>query len=554
MIAPVINSNGQTIFAEGENILGGNSNNDGQGGGGAGGSVLLHCGLVNGDLNISAQGGRGGNSIYLSQIHGPGGGGGGGVVLLSSNLSGVNDLLTGGIHGVCGPGPHGAEDGQPGGRIVGYQCPQSSIPAADYLHQQSVALCPGAVYNIGGTAYTAPAQAIDTLIATTGCDSIIQYTLTLLPYAQRSELIEFCPGDTVFLGGVPYTAPGTVLDTLPSAGGGTCDTVVTYSLQYRAMANTAVSIDCAADINLVTPAGTGSVEVDYPLPAAVSTCPCPALKLSLTEGLPPGSLFPVAKTPVCYEAADSCGNTAVCCFFVTVRQALPCDSKLIGCMRYDLVQITQNAQSERTYRIQVTNTCANRMLYTAFQLPDGAAAVKPANNALYIGQAPFSRQYEVRNPNATPFHSIRFHSLSDSLNNGESDVFEYTLSPQSAPAYIHVTSRLEPQAFYEAHLNTFNCLVQAEHKGATLPSREKAIRVFPNPGKSVLFADLSAWAGEQVELQVLDGRGRLLCRQWRTADAAPQAVDLPGQLAGGLYFLKLRTPEGKQAVHRFVME
>ena len=38
------------------------------------------------------------------------------------------------------------------------------------------------------------------------------------------------------------------------------------------------------------------------------------------------------------------------------------------------------------------------------------------------------------------------------------------------------------------------------------------------------------------------------------ADAAAQAVDLPGQLPGGLYFLEIRTPGGENAAAKFVLQ
>lgn len=390
-----------------------------------------------------------------------------------------------------------------------------------------------------------------TLLATTsaGCVLADTFTVEVLPWPTRAATIEFCAGDSVLLGGAYYSQPGTAVDTLTGTMG--CDTVVTYTLQYPSAPNAQLSIDCPDDINIPTLPGTGAIPVDYNLPQVIGDCPCPGIALTLTEGLPPGSLFPMAKTNVCYTAEDSCGNTAACCFVVNVREALPCDVKEIGCMKYELLRITQNSQLERSYRIRVTNKCPNPMTYTAIELPDGITAVRPADNTVYTAM-PSQRQYEVRNPNFTPFYSIRFKSIADSLANGASDVFEYTLPPQSQPVYIHVTSRLEPQVYYEAYLNTFNCPVLPEQKPAGPAGG--GFRVFPNPVTGVLFADFSQWEGQRLRLQIRNAAGQPVLAHPVQAEAGVQEIRLPQHLPDGLYFLEIRAADGTVAALRFVLQ
>ncbi|MEZ4964269.1 MAG: hypothetical protein R2791_03425 [Saprospiraceae bacterium] len=56
--------------------------------------------------------------------------------------------------------------------------------------------------------------------STTGdCDTIATYDLVFLPYNERSETVEFCPGGSVTIGGVMYDQPGTVTDTIASMTG-----------------------------------------------------------------------------------------------------------------------------------------------------------------------------------------------------------------------------------------------------------------------------------------------------------------------------------------------
>ncbi|TNE62175.1 MAG: T9SS type A sorting domain-containing protein, partial [Bacteroidetes bacterium] len=392
-----------------------------------------------------------------------------------------------------------------------------------------------------------------TLLATSadGCVLHDTFTVEVLPLPEITEVVEFCPGETITIAGQTFSAPGAVSDTIPNPGN--CDIILTYQLQYLTDPNSTVSIVCIDDLNIPTLAGTGPVAVDYDLPTVLSDCPCPGISLTLTEGLPPGSIFPVKKTEVCYEARDSCGNVATCCFNVIVREGLPCDVKEIGCMRYELLQITQNSQLQRKYRIRVINQCADPMTYVAFEVPNGVVAAAPANGSTYIAP-PDDRSYLVRNPNFTPFYSIRFKSTTDSIANGETDIFEYTLPPQSQPDYIHVVARLEPQTYNEAYLNTFNCPVMPEQKPANRSLQTGLLHVFPNPTTGVLYADLPAWAGEQVQVQVLDGTGQVVLSQQLVVDAAPQPVLLPAHLPGGLYILTVHAGKGPQQAVRFVVQ
>ncbi|MCB0528232.1 MAG: HYR domain-containing protein [Saprospiraceae bacterium] len=420
---------------------------------------------------------------------------------------------------------------------------------------ETVEFCPGASVTIGGMMYDQPGTVTDTIASTTGaCDTIVTYTLELLPYNERSETVEFCLGETVVIGGNSYTQPGTVLDTIASTTSA-CDTIVTYTLQLASDPGSSVSITCSSDVNIATSPGTGPVAVTYDLPTATSDCVCPGIELTLTEGFPSGSTFPVTETLVCYQAKDSCGNTATCCFNVTVREEEPCDVKEIGCMKWELLSISRGSTSELTYEIRVTNNCSNKMIYTVIQVPDGVVAVEPLNNSVYT--APSGRTYDVRNPNYTPFYSIRYKSKTDSISNGQGDILQYVLPGNTAPAYIHIASRLYPSLYYEAHLNTFNCPIQQLKPGMKLRGEETGaayLQVFPNPTTGVLYADLSAWNGQEMELRIFNSQGQQVRRTQMVAQDVPQQVDLPQGLASGLYFMEVMTPQGEKHAVRFVLK
>lgn len=414
----------------------------------------------------------------------------------------------------------------------------------------TIALCPGATTTIGGLVYGAPNTVTDTLPGLPGaCDTIVTYALELLPYSTFSDTLTFCAGDSVEIGGVFYPNFGTVTDTLPGLAGA-CDTIVSYTLQPATPAPSTVQIGCPPSAGIEVPAGaTGGVFLFDPA-TGLTDCICPGLAVEQNAGPASGAVFPLGASTVCYKATDHCGNSASCCFTVTVTEKEPCDVKTLGCLTWELLDIAQNAELEKTYRIRVSNACANKMAFTNIQLPDGVTAVAPLNGAIYV--APSGRSYEVRNPNLALFYSIRFNTLSDSIFGGLSDIFQYTLPAQSAPSYIHVGTRLHPRQWFEVHLNTFHCPVGSS---ADLSSGAAGyLRVFPNPAPGALSIDLSAWAGERVMVRVFDARGAEVLDFAVTADETPQAVSLPSIVADGMYFLEMQTQGGVRETVRFVVQ
>jgi len=426
---------------------------------------------------------------------------------------------------------------------------------------EDISLCPGESVTIGGQVYSQSGAVIDTIAATIGCDTIVTYTLTLLPLPTRSETISFCPGESVTIGGQVYSLSGTVIDTIAATIG--CDTIVTYTLQFSTPAPSNVVITCPSAITINQPGGSGGAVVNYNQPSATSDCHCPGIELNMTSGLSSGSNFPAGITSVCFAAKDSCGQSATCCFNITVGVDDPCDTKVISCIKYELMTITEDMGKNRTYRVRVTNNCTNKLIYTAIQVPDGLIAIEPANFSTYA--APSGNTYVVRNPNFSPQYSIRYSSISDSINNGESDIFKYTLPAQANVTYIHVVSRLAPSLYLAAHLNTFYCPIGVTVAN-TRPSNERDVEaifepgsiaelfLFPNPTSDELFADFSPWQGQRLTVQVLDSRGQRVQQLEITAIEDAQALDLRRELPSGLYFLEVLTEGGEKHTGRFVIQ
>jgi hypothetical protein len=245
---------------------------------------------------------------------------------------------------------------------------------------------------------------------------------------------------------------------------------------------------------------------------------------------------------------------------VVVDDESACETKTSGCVKYDIVSITTDSEQRYTYRIRVTNTCANKLIYTAIQLPFGVVAASPATNSVY--ESPEQRQYLVRNPNYSPFYSIRFSSINDSIASGASSVLKYTLPPQVHPTFIRMYTRLKPQVYADALLNTFYCPVgitpssnrnDGNETVSTDWTAEKTMLLYPNPTIGLLLVDVSDWQGQSLSLRVLDGIGRPVQRLTLEAGAEAHSLPLSASLPNGLYFLELQTETGEKAVGRFVV-
>lgn len=237
-----------------------------------------------------------------------------------------------------------------------------------------------------------------------------------------------------------------------------------------------------------------------------------------------------------------------------------CDSKTLECVKYELLTISKNTSGDKTYRIRITNNCTEKLVYAAFQLPNGISAVGLANNSTFSSIG--GHDYEVRNPNFSPFYSVRFKDQSaDGIANGQSDLFEYSLPSTANPNYIHVVTRIGNTA-REAYLNVFSCTVGASSSRPESEVREAEtalisnteFHLFPNPTSGTLFADLSAFEGQEIQLRAFNAQGQIVQYQSAQGGNAEELIALPGNLSEGLYFLEMRTTNGQKQVSKIVVK
>lgn len=412
------------------------------------------------------------------------------------------------------------------------------------------AFCPGDFVVIDGVSYTQPGLVNSVIPATSGCDTLVTYVLSLAPQPSTTDTLSFCPGDSVSIQGQHYNQPGIVTIVFPANIG--CDTIATYVLKY-ALPNTPtnIQINCPLDIYVDADPGDTVQTITYLTPTANTDCPCPGVTLQLQQGLPSGTVFHLGETNVCYAAKDSCGNAITCCFKVTVTENIACDVKEIGCIKFELLSITADAQQRKTYRIRVTNKCGQKLSYVAIQVPDGIVADLPLANTMY--PAPSGREYLVRNPNFAPMYSVRFSSQNDSIFGGQSDVFKYTLPQQAAPTYINVKVRLEPQVFYEAHLNVFDCVVEyAPNNKTAAANRSEGFNLYPNPSSGLLYVDWTHLNWQPSALKIYNSQGQMVESRSAQPDISIQVIHLPEKMTEGLYLLEIQSVTGQKESRKFM--
>jgi gliding motility-associated-like protein len=95
----------------------------------------------------------------------------------------------------------------------------------------SIEICEGASFQVGNSAYNSSGNYIDTLLSSGGCDSIVNLNLSVSPIASFSQSLEVCQGESISVGNNIYNAPGTYIDTLISSTG--CDSIITTTLSVN---------------------------------------------------------------------------------------------------------------------------------------------------------------------------------------------------------------------------------------------------------------------------------------------------------------------------------
>lgn len=116
----------------------------------------------------------------------------------------------------------------------------------NYAINDSVEICQGDSISLGGSFQTTSGSYVDTLLSISGCDSLVTTQLTVVPTVFTSETAEICNGDSIQLGGAFQVTAGAYVDTLVAATG--CDSIVTTTLTVLPLSFDTVTVSlCDGD-------------------------------------------------------------------------------------------------------------------------------------------------------------------------------------------------------------------------------------------------------------------------------------------------------------------
>jgi uncharacterized delta-60 repeat protein len=101
-----------------------------------------------------------------------------------------------------------------------------AIPCTTTQIVQNISLCAGSSYSFNDLSITQAGTYVDTLQTVYGCDSIINLNVTVLPLPTQTQNILLCPGESTTINGISYSQNAIVIDTVNASTG--CDTIKTY--------------------------------------------------------------------------------------------------------------------------------------------------------------------------------------------------------------------------------------------------------------------------------------------------------------------------------------
>ena len=110
---------------------------------------------------------------------------------------------------------------------------QSSQQTTEYL------LCPGETLQVGSNTYSSQGFYTDTLQSSSGCDSILNSVVFIMPEHVINSDVTICAGSSHTFNGISYSNEGSYSDTLQTIHG--CDSIINLNLFVKETYDTIIS-------------------------------------------------------------------------------------------------------------------------------------------------------------------------------------------------------------------------------------------------------------------------------------------------------------------------
>lgn len=115
------------------------------------------------------------------------------------------------------------------------------VEASTVVNDLSLSICEGSSVTVGNSTFDTSGNYQVQLTATSGCDSIVNLTLTVSDLVEVFQEESICEGESILLGGALQTTAGTYIDTLQSTN--SCDSII----------HTELSVFSPSNVNIMGP-------------------------------------------------------------------------------------------------------------------------------------------------------------------------------------------------------------------------------------------------------------------------------------------------------------
>ncbi len=355
---------------------------DGSGGGGAAGTVLLDAATFT-SLNVSANGGAGGNNNSTGSCHGPGGGGAGGIVWVSSSMTGITATFTGGASGIlnnpgspCYNSSYGALPGGVGSSLTGLVLQEGTVPFSLVTVSPDTTICSGNSITLtangavtylwnpgamtGSSVTVSPSSTTTYTVTGTGalCSDMATVQVVVMPVYTVNNPQTICNGDIYSVNGNNYSITGIYYDTMQTMN--SCDSVVITQLLVNPTYSQNVSVSICTGDSYTFPDGTSSSFSVTQISDLTTVAGCDSIIITNLTVVP--NLVQNVSASICqgsnYQLPGGQIVTAAGIYPDTLQNVQGCDSIIVT----NLTVITNNSSNVSASICQGDN----------YQLPGGA--------------------------------------------------------------------------------------------------------------------------------------------------------------------------------------
>ena len=159
---------------------------------------------------------------------------------LATNISG-NLYLAGYTNSTSGIAAGGFQNVFGGGGADAFLVKFTSFDfCIPIIYSQTITICSGQNIVVGANVYNANGLYKDTLLAVSGCDSIVNTDLTVSPNITGNQTVTLCSGQSITVGQNTYNTTGVYTDILIAADG--CDSTLTTNLTVTSPINVGTTL------------------------------------------------------------------------------------------------------------------------------------------------------------------------------------------------------------------------------------------------------------------------------------------------------------------------